>query len=328
MSSYQQQKNSRARIARENQRFYKDEEPELNVQTPSNITVGGGNFLSWSSLPKKKTKITFIEGTTNDAIHHYHQTNLKCAIMNSSHVGGEYTNGAMSQEEELCLTIPDLYPSLMKHADQRGQFPNFQWRKTVKYLKDLSLYRLDNAQSKSRYSFMTNQPIKVSVITTAAPNLRNNKDQIKLFTEDPTEMMDEIKAVIKTCCMSPLIQKDKVDVLVLGAFGCGAFALDEDIQRIMNLKYNEMMASLFLEVLVETPQLLEVYDQICFAIPRGDNYTTFRDVFKSSMTIQEPKVDRSKIKGVDTLPSNLAKNKKVEEKSMPNLMSLKMFPCL
>lgn len=268
-------------VVSENDKIVKDKTLKLNIHNPTNV-----NALKIPTyIPikvEKQFKIIFFKGTTNQAIFHFKDVHPKmhCAVMNfaNSHVAAGGDMSCNTQEEELCKTIIDLYPSLLKHTDERKHYIKFRWFDKVKYLSDLSLYRLDNIQSVGKYD-MIKDPISVSVITAAAPNLSTNKIQIKRFIEDKQQLMNDIKNIIRTTILAPFLVKNakNVNILILGAFGCGAFSPKSTIED----SYNELIANLHIEVLMET-NIHMLYDYICFSIPDDKNYDVFNTTFKTS----------------------------------------------
>lgn len=277
-------------IADDNKNIVINNKLFLNIKNPYKINIYKN--LKINHNQNNKTKITFFSGTTNEAIYYFYKNNPKYSFAilnfaNSNHVGGGYLHGSMAQEEELCRTIIDLFPSLALKANNKYYYNNFKWYKHVLYSSKLCLYRFDNSQSNGIYNIIDPvNPIRVSVITAAAPDLNNNNKNIKLFTSNYNQIFNIIYNIIKTICLFPIylnkINKEKkINVLILGAFGCGAFSPSVNLQQKLGIKYNEMIAKLFVKVILETPNLLTVYDYICFAIPPGDNYNTFYNVFKS-----------------------------------------------
>jgi uncharacterized protein (TIGR02452 family) len=312
----------RRAVARDNYYIQKNSAHKfnLNITAPISIPVRDSRFEH--IFKRELSQIFFYQGTSNQAIHwidnHSKKTGrpIKMAVMNfanSHHVGGGYLKGSMAQEEELCRTIVDLFPSLTQHATRKKtrdgyttyEYNNFIWSEEVKYNSDLTLIKLDCAQSK-KSTVLYDQfgwTIKVSVITAAAPNLGNDK-QIELFKKNPMSVIRGIKNVIRQCILAPVIEsikshqrgirQENTNVLILGAFGCGAFAPSKELEQEMSeilgkaFKYNAVIASLFAEVLTEeNANLLKIYDSICFAIPYSksdDNYITFRNVIGDALT--------------------------------------------
>jgi uncharacterized protein (TIGR02452 family) len=303
----------RTQIAEKNKKFVIEKNlPFLNIHKPININAIRG-IRDIHKNPGKNTKLVFFPGTTNQAIHYFNQMNLKCAVMNfanSHYVGGGYLHGSMAQEEELCRTIIDLYPSLCKDADRQKRYNNFNWHETVKYNANLNLYRFDSVQSGGTYDFFATSHISVSVITLAAPNLRwdenaespRRPDEFKNFILNPNQTFQKIKNIIKNGCLAPIFaSREKregiVNVLVLGAIGCGAFSPPKPVEIELGIKYNECIAILFADVLRQTPNLMNTYDFICFAIPPGENYDAFEKVFSDpKFGFQINKIAKSTIK--------------------------------
>ena len=285
---------NRINIAYDNRKIVKSNSLILNIKKPIKININKKILINHKQ--NKKTKVILFEGTTNEAIIKLYNTNsnLSFSILNfanSTHVGGGYRHGSMAQEEELCRTIIDLFPSLALRADKKYNYTNFKWYKHVLYSSNLSLYRYDNSQSSGKYNFINNKPIKVSVITAAAPNLNNNTKMINIFKKNPKNIFNIIYKIIKTICLFPIylnkINKERrINVLILGAFGCGAFSPSIQLQNSLGIKYNKYIATLFVQVLINTPNLLTIYDYICFAIPPGDNYNIFYSVFKKYKLIK------------------------------------------
>jgi uncharacterized protein (TIGR02452 family) len=268
---------TRVNVAAENFACVRKKKLNFNILKP--IEYNTTTFIPLKR-GNKRGKITFCKGTSNQAIHYFDNHQLLCSVMNfanSHHVGGGYIKGSMAQEEELCRTIPDLYPSLFLAADTKGMYnDNFDWRTDVKYNINLNLYRLDCTQSAGEYNFTKN--IKVSIITLAAPNLRL-PEELKSFKQNPEQYFGWIKNIIRLSCVVPYLSGDENKVLVLGALGCGAFAPNP--QEIQN--YPTSIANLFYEVLFEEGYA-SYYDNICFAIPPGYNYDKFQEVFKDKIT--------------------------------------------
>jgi uncharacterized protein (TIGR02452 family) len=269
-------------IANDNKKIVVRKQLPLNISKPYKINVNTNMDINHKG--NKKTKIIFYKGTTNQAIMHLYKPTINFAILNfanSHHVGGGYTHGSMAQEEELCRTIIDLFPSLALRANKKYDYINFNWTKHVLYSPNLTLYRYDNSNNYT----MLNNPIKVSVITAAAPNLNNENKTIILFKKNINYIFQIINKIIKTVCLFPIYlnkknREKRINILILGAFGCGAFAPSNNLQNSLGIKYNEEIANVFAQVLLYTPNLLSIYDNICFAIPPGDNYDTFYNVFK------------------------------------------------
>merc|ERR1719346_355651 len=76
---------------------------------------------------------------------------------------------------------------------------------------------------------------------------------------------------MRTILIAPRLKDPRVDTIVLGAWGCGAFGNDPQI-----------MASLFAQVLQEEP-LRQLYREVHFAIPPGnENAEVFDQAFSAA----------------------------------------------
>lgn len=287
MSEFEKQKQKRSNVANDNKEIVKNNLLPLTINKPFVINLNK-NIRPIYNKGKKLTELLLFEGTTNQAIHHFNKLSLKCAVFNygnSIHVGGGYLKGSIAQEEELCRTIPDLFPSLDLLASKHYYGDNFTWYKHVLYSSNLSLYRLDNIQSNNNYDIFTDDPIKVSVITIAAPDLKKNSKDIIYFIEHSDDIFNKLYKVIHAAIMSPILASRKgvennVNVLIVGAIGCGAFCPSKELQETLNIKYTEKIAEIYIKVLQETQNILTVYDYICFAIPKGENHEIFKKVFE------------------------------------------------
>lgn len=217
--------------------------------------------------------------TTGDAIQHFalqDRSAKLCALnfANGSTVGGGYKNGAQAQEEDLCRRIPCLYTTLLQ-AKRAGlyDFGPCTCRsldQPAKYTEILFTPNLLLVRGSEREGFMllpAERQATVHMVHAAAPNLK--------FATTP-EINDEglllttLKSVFIAPRMSmPEAQADRC-VLILGAWGCGAFGGDPS-----------QIADLFCRTLVQE-KLGRLYREVHFAIPAGDdnNGEVFRSTFQ------------------------------------------------
>lgn len=159
----------------------------------------------------------------------------KIAVLNfasATHPGGGVKTGASAQEECLCR-CSTLYPTLTQ---------DWLWRKYYKKNRnmrdnlhtDACIYSPDIIICKSDTDFPERLPEeewhKVDVISCAAPNLRRepvnqyNPESGKGVKMTPEKLYDlhlrRAKGILNTAAIHG------VDILITGAFGCGAFAND------------------------------------------------------------------------------------------------------
>jgi len=181
-------------------------------------------------------------------------------------VGGGYRSGASAQEEDLCRRIPNLFPSLVR-AQQDGFYPfgpstygspDGPGRySNVLFTPDLSLARLGERDDFRPLD--VSQQIQLSVVSAAAPNVGFASEVVVL------ELMLE---TVRSVFLAPQGLQPSARVLVLGAWGCGAFGGDA-----------RNVARLFAGALADEG-LGSFYDEVHFAIPPGRNAEAFSKTLK------------------------------------------------
>ena len=161
----------------------------------------------------------------------------KIAVMNFAnafHPGGGVTKGASAQEECLCRTST-LYPLLDREILKRTYYEHHRKLKTPKasdaliYTEDVVICKTDEDLPKR---LPREQWVKVDVITVAAPDLRNMSNRYAPLVDGGAYMNNaelfgyHVKRAIHvlTCAAAK-----EADILVLGAFGCGAFQNDPEV---------------------------------------------------------------------------------------------------
>lgn len=226
---------------------------------------------------KKKNQIEFLKCTTNQAIQYYlsQDSTLEVAVLNfaNSHkAGGGYLKGSAAQEEDLCRTGPYLFASL-NNLDRKGYYKSWgnNWSSQVLYTPKVPFIREDK-----NYNLLQNS-YHASVITAAAPNL-------KFVSKSDIPRAEEYENLIKQIYYMPIVVRDKgpkIDVLILGAWGCGAFSPKSDPN------YNYFMAERFVKALEEVGGH---YKKICFAIMSHSdtkNYDAFVQTFQKNQNCFE-----------------------------------------
>ena len=155
----------------------------------------------------------------------------KVAVLNfasSTSPGGGVENGASAQEECLCR-VSTLYPCLKtrmawdKFYGPHRAAPNPLHNDDIIYTQDVVVLKDDD------YNVLSS-PFRVDVITCAAPNLRespsnrynrNDGDAVHISPERLLEL--HVKRARKILSAAAA---NGAEVLILGAFGCGAFRND------------------------------------------------------------------------------------------------------
>lgn len=195
--------------------------------------------------------VEVINMDSYSAIKNYYTTG-KMAVLNFAsfkHPGGMFLEGSTAQEEALCHKS-NLYNILVAFNDTF-------YKENLKYL-NRCLYTTRFLYTPD-VIFCDNEPgvYMCDVITCAAPNCR--------YTEDKTINSDAGKAMRERIySIFAAAYQNKVDTLILGAYGCGVFANDPAI-----------VATIFKEAII---QFGGCFKNIIFAIPGGPNYDIFKQI--------------------------------------------------
>lgn len=200
----------------------------------------------------------------------------KIAVMNFAnafHAGGGVTSGASAQEECLCRTST-LYPLLYRRTLRDAFYAHHKKLDTPK-ASDSLVYTEGVVICKSDEDLPQRLPkeewVKVDVITVAAPDLRDRSNMHVPLVGDGAYMNDaelfgyHVKRAIHvfTCAAAK-----GVDILVLGAFGCGAFRNNP-----------EVVARAYKTALAEFPKVFKKIEFAVYCSPRDmRNYEVFSSV--------------------------------------------------
>ena len=168
---------------------------------------------------------------------HKENPEAKIAVMNFAnafHAGGGVTKGSSAQEECLCRTST-LYPLIYRRT-LRDSFYKHHHDKGTPKATDSLVYTEGVIICKTDEDLPKRMPkedwVTVNVITIAAPDLRTQSNVHAPIVNGGTSMNNaelfgyHVKRAIHmlTCAAAK-----GADILVLGAFGCGAFQNDPEI---------------------------------------------------------------------------------------------------
>lgn len=240
--------------------FYEDDYPVFDSSNIKQMTISvSGNRSYQAAMRLQKAN-----------------PNAKIAVMNFAnafHAGGGVTKGSSAQEESLCRTST-LYPLLYRQTLRYTFYKHHQDLNTPK-ASDSLVYTEGVIICKTDEDLPKRMPqeewVTVDVITIAAPDLRDKSNFHAPLVNGGTYMNDaelfgyHVKRAIHmlTCAAAK-----KADILVLGAFGCGAFQNDP-----------EVVARAYKVAIQEFPK---VFKQIEFAVycpPGGSrNFDVFNRV--------------------------------------------------
>lgn len=214
-----------------------DSDSSLQQSVASSIAsqqfIAEGTIIA---LPKplyaESAQVIVTKNRSFEAARPYAEQGLKIAVLNfasSTNPGGGVTSGASAQEECLCR-VSTLYPCLKDesmwdlfyapHRKARNPLHNDD----IIYTKDVFVFKDDDYQPLP-------QPFTVDVITCAAPTLReqssnryNPSDGDKapdITPEDLLALHERRGQQILSAAVA-----NGAQVIILGAFGCGAFKND------------------------------------------------------------------------------------------------------
>lgn len=163
---------------------------------------------------------------------------LKIAVLNfasATNPGGGVLKGSSAQEECLCRAST-LYPCLIEDKPLKEYYVRNRSARnplhddTIVYTPGITVFKTDDKD----YSLLNQKNwTKVDVITCAAPNLRENpNNSFNHEGSDAVSISDQELYAIHLQRALHILQRayeNKVQILVLGAFGCGAFRNDPKI---------------------------------------------------------------------------------------------------
>ena len=262
-----------------------EKDPDLSASIPEakkNTTVFfEDDYPDFDPTKGGSTKITVSRDRSYQAAMKLHRANpdAKIAVMNFAnafHAGGGVKSGASAQEECLCRTST-LYPLLYRRT-LRVSFYKYHNDLGTPKATDSLIYTEGVIICKTDEDLPRRMPkedwVTVDVITIAAPDLRE-KSNIHVPLVNGGTFMNDAELfgyhVRRAIHMLTCAAAKGADILVLGAFGCGAFQNNP-----------EVVARAYRTALNEFP---EVFKQIEFAVycpPGGSrNYDVFKIIMGS-----------------------------------------------
>lgn len=198
----------------------------------------------------------------------------KVAVLNFSNAytpGGGVKQGAMAQEECLCRSS-NLYESLVIPYFIRHYY-KWNQKNTGDMGSDLIIYTPDVTVFKTDDTYPENmsQWFNVDVISCAAPYYDAHKKN--------TVSMEKLEEVFvsRITNIFEVAMANDVDVLVLGAFGCGAFNNPP-----------QLVASVFHKLLVKN-RYAKYFEKIVFAIKKTGDVCQNLEAFMKTFEQKEEK---------------------------------------
>lgn len=173
----------------------------------------------------EKARVIISEKRSFEAAMPYAKAGKRVCVLNFAAwttPGGGVESGCSAQEESLCR-CSTLYPCIsseetfksfyLPHREMKKQAESYLHNDDIIYTPDVVVFKTDTDFPKS---LPEDEWYKVDIITCAAPRLYSDYNEEKLE--------EVISSRIEKVFKAPLVYNSKnYDVLILGAFGCGAF---------------------------------------------------------------------------------------------------------
>lgn len=239
-----------------------DSEASTRLYSPEQLGALRGAAPSGSRF---STSVEIVDATTQEAGQQWAQ-HEGIAVLNfasARNPGGGFLTGAVAQEEELCR-CSGLYPTLLT---QRHYYDQNRSEKTLLY-SDATIYspRVPFVRVATKKPFLEH-PFFASVITAPAPNAG------ALARSEPHAAV-HLRATFERRWANVLAvaEHNRDRVLVLGAWGCGAFRNDP------------ALVAATAKAVLGSPRFAWTFERVVFAIPgKGErsreNLQAFREVF-------------------------------------------------
>ena len=244
--------------------FYEDDYPAFDMSKTGDTVITVSGDRSFQAAMR-------LHGDNPDA---------KIAVMNFAnafHAGGGVTIGSRAQEESLCRTST-LYPLLYRRT-LRDSFYKHHYDLGSPKASDSLIYTEGVIICKTDEDLPQRMPkedwVKVDVITIAAPDLRDDSSILARSMNDDGIFMSNAELfgyhVKRAIHMLTCAAAKGADILVLGAFGCGAFQNDP-----------EVVARAFKTAINEFPKVFTQIEFAVFCSPYDSrNYDAFCKCFES-----------------------------------------------
>ena len=212
--------------------------PDLTIAT--NLSIQNQQFIpeateiqkSEANMHNQPAKIIVSRLRSFEAATQY--IGKRIAVLNfasATNPGGGVENGASAQEECLCR-VSTLYPCLTEQKMRDCFYTPHRKNGNALHNDDI-IYTPNVLVIKDDDHNLLSEPFSVDVISCAAPNLRerpsnryNTGDTIKaqILENELLELHEKRARKIFASAIA-----NNVEVLILGAFGCGAFQNDPHI---------------------------------------------------------------------------------------------------
>lgn len=218
-----------------------------------------------------ETTIQFKNSTTIEALLEEKDSGLKTCLLNfasAKNPGGGFLGGASAQEESLARSS-SLYASLVKDFT----LYNYNRGRSTHLYSDYMIYSPEVLFWMNDAGDFLQQPVISDVLTAPAPN------KGAMLQNECMDQLAELEHVFRTRMdkMLRLAASQKVECLILGAWGCGVFRNDP-----------EFVAACFGELL--SKNYASVFRKVIFAVydrsKSQESFQAFQKAFGHSQQVR------------------------------------------
>lgn len=251
----------KAKIHTKNMNEQYKKEIEYSIK---NTKIYNIDFINKKGTKENNTMNIFVDDIDSISAIFEYDTKDKKAILNFAsykNPGGGFINGSKAQEECLC------YNSFLYNVLKEYENTFYDWNR--KHLnKSLYLNRALYSKDILFFETKTNKKTYCDVITCPAPNKKAAIEHGKFLEKENSKILESrIKFILD------IAKENKVETLILGAFGCGVFGQDaNEVSFIFNKLLNTSYKNLFKNVIFAIPMFN----------PKDSNY----EIFKKNISFQ------------------------------------------
>lgn len=207
-----------------------------------------------------KTRFYVCDIDTVGAILEFSSEDKRIAALNFAsykNAGGMFVKGSRAQEE--CLCHESFLYNVLKEAE-----PYYELNRKS---KNRALYHNRALYSPDIIFEREGKICYCDVITCAAPNKRAAQKYCNVSDEEDSRVLES-----RIDFILDMARTHKVDILILGAFGCGVFG-----------QSGEEVAKIFHKLLLR--EEYDCFENVVFAVPasKNGNFQSFYDCFSSEI---------------------------------------------
>ena len=235
MNIYQSKKEQLIDVFKDTQSYFPKFKNEIEYSIKCSKVYRESDSPEIKLRYSESVKISVNKYRTIESAQYYKRKNpdLRIGILNfasATNPGGGVKKGSSAQEECICR-VSTLYSVLVNSEENRKEFYDYHKDLRSNLYSDRIIYSPDILVFKSDTFIPSYLPeknqFKVDVITGAAPNLNRKPNQemnpeIMKFNIINEPKLYEVHKSRGKYILS-IANENNIDILILGAFGCGAF---------------------------------------------------------------------------------------------------------